>query len=354
MYDLYTWGTPNGRKVSILLEELGVPYAVHPVDIGDEAQFAPEFLKISPNNKIPALVDRETGRSVMESGAILLYLADKHAAFLPPDRWEGMEWLMWQMAGLGPMLGQVHHFVKFNPGQAPYAEERYAAEARRLYGVLDRRLEGRPFVCDAYSVVDMACWPWISRFEWQQIDLHDFPRVRDWYLRVAERPAVQRGYHVPAHLNDIPLPPPAPSRSRPMTDHAPRDRVERWVDLPARAEDVWAAVGPFGALADWHPTVTECQVVKIDGETHRHVTLKDGEMLLEKLLAEEPHTLRYAMVDGPLPVSDYRATLTCFPEGEGSRLFWSASYETDEPEVDGLVSGLFEAGLRAVRDRFPG
>jgi GST-like protein len=206
MYDLYTWTTPNGRKVSILLEELGAEYAAHAVDIGADAQFAPEFLKISPNNKIPALVDREAGRSLMESGAILLYLAEKHGAFLPADRWEGMEWLMWQMAGLGPMLGQAHHFLKFNRGEAPYAEARYAGEARRLYGVLEARLEGRGFVCGDYSIVDMACWPWISRFEWQEIDLGDFPRVRDWYLRIAERPAVQAGYHVPKKVQEIPMP----------------------------------------------------------------------------------------------------------------------------------------------------
>ena len=206
MYDLYTWTTPNGRKVSILLEELGVPYEAHAVNIGKDEQFAPEFLAISPNNKIPALVDRETGRSLMESGAILLYLAEKHGRFQPRDRWEGMEWLMWQMAGLGPMLGQAHHFLKYNKGKAPYAEERYFKEAQRLYGVLDRRLEGRGYICEDYSLVDMACWPWISRYEWQEIDLNAFPNVRDWYVRIAERPAVQRGYHVPARVNDIPMP----------------------------------------------------------------------------------------------------------------------------------------------------
>ena len=206
MYDLHTWTTPNGRKVSILLEELGVAYEAHAVNIGKDEQFAPEFLAISPNNKIPALVDRETGRSLMESGAILLYLAEKHGRFLPRDRWEGMEWLMWQMAGLGPMLGQAHHFLKYNKGKAPYAEERYFKEAQRLYGVLDRRLEGRGYICEDYSLVDMACWPWISRFEWQEIDLNAYPHVRDWYVRIAERPAVQRGYHVPARVNDIPMP----------------------------------------------------------------------------------------------------------------------------------------------------
>ncbi|MEL6211541.1 MAG: glutathione S-transferase N-terminal domain-containing protein, partial [Pseudomonadota bacterium] len=166
MYDLYTWTTPNGRKVSMLLEELGVPYDVHAINIGQDDQVAPDFLKISPNNKIPAIVDKETGRSVFESGAILLYLAEKHQTFLPADKWEGLEWLMWQKAGQGPMLGQAHHFLKFNEGKAPYAEERYGKEAQRLYGVLDKRLEGREFVVGDYSIVDMAIWPWVSRFEW--------------------------------------------------------------------------------------------------------------------------------------------------------------------------------------------
>ncbi len=205
-YELHTWTTPNGRKVSILLEELGVPYDVVPVNIGQDDQFKPEFLKLSPNNKIPALLDRETGRGIMESGAILLYLAETEGRFMPPDRWAGMEWLMWQMAGLGPMAGQAHHFLKFNEGKAPYAEERYGKETQRLYGVLEKRLEGRDFICDEYSIVDMACWPWISRFEWQRVDLNAFPNLKAWYLRIAERPAVQRGYDVPKKVADIPMP----------------------------------------------------------------------------------------------------------------------------------------------------
>ena len=206
MIDLYTWTTPNGRKISIMLEELGAPYEAHAVDIGEGEQHNPEFLKISPNNKIPAIVDREGGRSLMESGAILLYLAEKHGRFLGEDRWTTIEWLMWQMGGLGPFAGQVHHFLKFNPGEAPYAEERYYNENRRLYGVLDRRLDGRDFIAGEYSIADIACWPWISRFEWQQIDLGEFPNLRDWYVRIAERPAVQKGYHVPKFANEIPMP----------------------------------------------------------------------------------------------------------------------------------------------------
>jgi GST-like protein len=208
MIDLYTWSTPNGRKASIALEELGLEYGVHPIDITKDEQFETEFLKIAPNNRIPAIVDRDTGQTLMESGAILLYLADKTGALMPSDpegRWRTIEWLMWQMGGPGPMLGQVHHFVRFNPGKSDYAEQRYLTEARRLYGVLERRLDGRQFIVDDYSIADIAVWPWISRFEWQTIDLNEFPGVRDWYVRIADRPAVQRGYSVP-NAQDIPMP----------------------------------------------------------------------------------------------------------------------------------------------------
>ena len=209
MIDLYTWTTPNGRKVSILLEELGVDYTAHAIDISKDEQFAPDFLKIAPNNRIPAIVDHDTGIQMMETGAIMLYLADKYGKFMPTgekDRWAAIEWLMWQMGGIGPMLGQVHHFVKYNKGTSAYAEERYSKEAHRLYGVLDRRLEGQAYIVGDYSITDMACWPWISRFEWQEIDLNDYPNVRDWYVRIAERPAVQRGYQVPKYVTDVPMP----------------------------------------------------------------------------------------------------------------------------------------------------
>src|SRR6185312_5270417 len=167
--DLYTWTTPNGRKASIMLEEIGLPYTVHPIDISKDEQFAPDFLKIAPNNRIPAIVDRDNNISLMESGAILIYLADKTGKLLPKSgegRYRTIEWVMWQMGGVGPMLGQVHHFVKYNKGKAPYAEERYLKEANRLYKVLNTRLEGRQFVADDYSIADIAIWPWISRFEW--------------------------------------------------------------------------------------------------------------------------------------------------------------------------------------------
>jgi len=207
--DLYTWSTPNGRKVSIALEELGLPYTVHEIDITKDEQFAPEFLKISPNNKIPAIVDRDTGMSLMESGAILLYLAKKTGRLMPADDaryWQAVEWLMWQMGGFGPMLGQAHHFLHFNRGKAPYAEERYGKEAQRLYGVLDRRLADRDYLAGEYSIADIATWPWASRFEWQGVDLTRFPNVRAWYERIASRPAVQKGYDVPARGNRIPMP----------------------------------------------------------------------------------------------------------------------------------------------------
>ena len=209
MIDLYTWTTPNGRKVSILLEELGLPYRAHAVDIGKDEQFAPDFLAISPNNKIPAIVDRETGTALMESGAIMICLADKAGALLPAageGRYRVLEWLMWQMGGVGPMLGQAHHFLRFNPGKAPYAEERYATEAKRLYRVLDERLAGRDFVAGDYSIADIAIWPWISRFEWQGIALAEYPNVARWYGAIAQRPAVRRGYDVPKKVGEIPMP----------------------------------------------------------------------------------------------------------------------------------------------------
>ena len=209
MIDLYSWTTPNGRKVSIALEELGLPYEAHAIDIGKDEQFRPDFLQISPNNKIPAIVDRETGLTLMESGAILIYLAEKTGRLLPRDgegRYRVLEWLMWQMGGIGPMLGQAHHFLHFNRGKAAYAEERFRNEARRLYGVLDKRLAGRAYVAEDFSIADIAIWPWISRHEWQEVNLGDFPNVRRWYLDVAARPAVQKGYHVPKFVQEIPMP----------------------------------------------------------------------------------------------------------------------------------------------------
>jgi GST-like protein len=210
MIDLYTWSTPNGRKVSIMLEECGLPFRVHPIDITKDEQFRPEFLAISPNNKIPAIVDQDSGQSVFESGAILIWLAEKTGLFLPSApaaRITALEWLMFQMGGVGPMLGQAHHFLKYNPGKAPYAEQRYGAEAKRLYGVLDRRLAQERYLAgQELTIADFATWPWLSRWEWQGVDLAEFAHVRRWYRELAARPGVQRGYDVPAMGHAIPLP----------------------------------------------------------------------------------------------------------------------------------------------------
>lgn len=208
MITLYTWTTPNGRKISIALEEMGLPYEVVPVDIGNGAQFDPEYLKISPGNKIPAIVD--AGLSLMESGAILVYLAEKSGKLLPEHGtaayWQTLAWLMWQVGNFGPLLGQAHHFLKFNPGKSKYAEARYHGEARHLYSILDKRLQDREFVAEMFSIADIAIWTWASRFEFQRIDLNDYPNVCRWYLSLARRPAFERGYAVPDAVGPIPMP----------------------------------------------------------------------------------------------------------------------------------------------------
>ena len=203
MIDLYYWTTPNGHKVSIFLEEAGLPYEVHAVNIGKNDQFKPEFLKIAPNNRIPAIVDHQPSDGgeplgLFESGAILLYLAEKIGRFIPADlrgRQEVSQWLFWQMGGLGPMAGQNHHFGTFAPEKIPYAIERYEKETARLYGVLDRRLADREYVAgDAYSIADMAIYPWIASHARQKQNLADFPHVQRWFARLQARPAVQRAY----------------------------------------------------------------------------------------------------------------------------------------------------------------
>jgi len=204
MIDLHYWPTPNGWKVSIALEEMALPYRVVPVNIGRGEQFEPGFLALSPNNRIPAIVDYDppdggAPLSVFESGAILVYLTEKSGRFLPTDvrgRSEVLQWVMWQMGGLGPMLGQHGHFKLYAPTPIPYAIERYRREAERLYGVLDRRLEGRAHLCGDYSIADMACWPWVITYKSQGIDLAAFPNVRRWYDALKERPALRRGYDV--------------------------------------------------------------------------------------------------------------------------------------------------------------
>ncbi len=199
MIDLYYWGTPNGHKISIALEEMGLEYQVFPINILENDQFQPDFLRISPNNKIPAIVDQDGPKgeaiSVFESGAILQYLGRKTGQFYPSDeqsRVEVEQWLMWQMGGFGPMLGQNHHFSKFAPERIGYATERYVNETKRLYGVLDKQLFGQNYVAGEYSIADMAIFPWILRYEWQQIDINDYSNVKAYMERIQARPAVQR------------------------------------------------------------------------------------------------------------------------------------------------------------------
>jgi GST-like protein len=205
MIDLYTWSTPNGRKVSIMLEEAALPYDVHRIDISKNEQFASEFIAINPNSKIPAIVDSEGPGSkrlaVFESGAILIYLAEKTGKLLPSDpvkRVETLEWLMFQMAGVGPMFGQRHHFFRAAPEKVPYALERYTKETHRIYGVLDKRLAEHEYLAGgAYSIADIATYPWIARWEWHDLDWTKFPNVERWFKAIGSRPAVQRGMAVP-------------------------------------------------------------------------------------------------------------------------------------------------------------
>jgi GSH-dependent disulfide-bond oxidoreductase len=208
MIELYTWITANCQKVNIAVEELGVAYELRPINIGKREQFAPDFLRISPNNKVPAIVDRDIGIQMMESGAILLYLAEKAGRLLPPEpesHWKVVEWIMWQMGGVGPAFAQLNHY-RSQPDKAPYALERFEKEARRLLKVLEGRLEGRDYVAGSYSVADIAIWPWISRYERLGFDLLSLPNVLAWYRRIAERPAVQRGFQILQPDRQIPLP----------------------------------------------------------------------------------------------------------------------------------------------------
>ena len=199
MIDLYYWGTPNGLKISIALEEMGLDYQVTPINILEDDQFQPDFLRISPNNKIPAIVDKDGPNhqaiSVFESGAILQYLGRKTGLFYPQDeqaRVEVEQWLMWQIGGFGPMLGQNHHFNKFASEDVPYAVERFMKETKRLYSVLEKQLIGQQFVAGEYSIADIAIYPWIRRCEWQKINLEDYPNVKAYMQRIEARPAVQR------------------------------------------------------------------------------------------------------------------------------------------------------------------
>ena len=206
--DLYYWPTPNGWKVTILLEELGVPYTVKPINIGKGEQFQPDFLRISPNNRMPAIVDHEPADgggplSVFESGAILQYIAEKHGRFWPQDvrrKYAVTEWLFWQMGGLGPMAGQAHHFRQYAPEPIAYAVDRYTNEVNRLYGVMNTRLKDREFLAGEYSIADMASWPWVVPYERQGQNLEDFPHLKRWFDTLKARPAVERGFAVGKEL----------------------------------------------------------------------------------------------------------------------------------------------------------
>lgn len=220
MIELHYWPTPNGHKITMFLEESGVPYRIVPVDIGAGEQFRPEFLAFSPNNRMPAIIDTAPADdgaavSVFESGAILLYLAEKSGAFLPRDlrgRKSTLEWLFWQVAGLGPMAGQNHHFNRYAPERLPYAIDRYVKETNRLYGVLDRRLDGRAFLIgDAYTIADMACYPWIVPWQVQEQDLEAFPNLKRWFTAIAARPGTVRAY---ARASEFPTRPTINEASR--------------------------------------------------------------------------------------------------------------------------------------------
>jgi len=209
MIDLYYWTTPNGHKITLFLEEMGLPYTIHPVNLGRGDQFKPEFLAISPNNRIPAIVDHApagggTPLSVFESGAILLYLAEKTGKFLPPDlrgRFEVLEWLFWQVGGLGPMAGQNHHFRQYAPEKIAYAIDRYVHETGRLYAVLNKQLKDRPFIAGDYSIADMASYPWIVSHDNQGQRLEDFPNLKRWFEQIRDRPATRRAYAKAEEIN---------------------------------------------------------------------------------------------------------------------------------------------------------
>ena len=205
MIELYTWGTPNGKKVSIMLEEVGLPYKVHPIHIGQGDQFKPEYVAINPNSKIPAITDSDGpgGKplNLFDSGAILIYLAEKTGKLLPREpvaRIETLQWLMFQMGGVGPMFGQAHHFLRQVKEPNPYGAERYTKETRRLYGVMNARLGTVDYLAGAYSIADIATYPWVARHEWHKVELAEFPNVARWFAAIGARPAVQRGMSVPS------------------------------------------------------------------------------------------------------------------------------------------------------------
>ena len=206
MINLYTWPTPNSRKVSILLEEIDIPYKVFPIDITNDEQFSKEFSKISPGNKIPAIVDDENNKSIFETGAIMLYLAKKYNKFIPEDHyWNVMEWYFFQISQVGPYLGQAHQFLSYHAGKSPYAEEKYKNYVKRVYNTLDERLKKYQYLAIEYSIADIATWPWVARFEIHKTNLEDYPNVLRWYRLIAKRSAVIKGYNAVGEKISIPM-----------------------------------------------------------------------------------------------------------------------------------------------------
>ena len=207
MIDLYSSATPNGRKISIMLEELGVEYNPIFINLEQKEQFSEEFSKISPSNKIPVIVDKNNNQTIFESGAILLYLAKKYNKFLDDDNyWEIVQWVFFQMAYVGPMLGQAHQYLFYNPGKSKFAEEKTKGYAKHIYEILNKKLSEQDYFSSKYSIADIAIWPWIARFERHQVDLNNYPNVRRWYLQISKRPAVVKGYNVVGDFFDIPKP----------------------------------------------------------------------------------------------------------------------------------------------------
>ena len=206
MINLYTWATPNGRKITIMLEELGVSYKIHPVNIDNKEQFFDRFSEISPTNKIPVIIDNEFNRTVFESGAIMIYLADKYKKLIPKRYyWETIEWLTFQISQVGPILGQAHQFLYYHPNQSKFVDKKYINYTKRIYQTLDNRLQKYEFLAIEYSIADIATWPWIARFEKHKVKLEKYPNVLRWYINIMKRPAVIKGYNVVGEKEDLPI-----------------------------------------------------------------------------------------------------------------------------------------------------
>ena len=206
MIKLYSWSTPNGRKVSILLEELGVNYTVYPINLNKQEQLNESYQKICPTNKIPVIVDTDNNKAIFETGAILLYLSEKYNKFInKKKRWETLSWLMYQMSEIGPMLGQAHQFLYYHPGKSKYSEKKFKDYAKKIYIKVEKQLESRKFLIDDYSIVDIAVWPWIARYHRHQIDILKFPNILQWFKIIASRPAVQKGYNMVGEKEIIPF-----------------------------------------------------------------------------------------------------------------------------------------------------